>query len=85
MAYDDALVGLAANHGLSPNPYADPTVRSVEFKRAALALARQDMVALGDDEEAWRAAIEAGVSVKELALALAGASAALGSDTGGFA
>ena len=84
-ARDDALVGLAANHGLSPNPYADPTVRSVEFKRAALALARQDMVALGDDEEAWRAAIEAGVSVKELALALAGATAVLGSDSGGFA
>ena len=42
-ARDDALVGLAALSGMSPYSDADPAVRSVEFKRAALAAAREDV------------------------------------------
>ena len=52
---------------MSPYSDADPAVRSVEFKRAALAAAREDVAKLGDDEDAWRVAIEAGASVKGLA------------------
>ena len=75
-ARDDALVGLAALSGMSPYSDADPAVRSVEFKRAALAAAREDVAKLGDDEDAWRVAIEAGASVKGLARAYAAAKAA---------
>ena len=75
-ARDDALVGLAALSGMSPYSDADPAVRSVEFKRAALAAAREDVAKLGDDEDAWRVAIEAGASVKGLARAYAAARAA---------
>jgi hypothetical protein len=78
MAYDDALVGLAANHGMSPYHDADPSVRSVSFKRAALAQAREDLARLGDDESLWRAAIDAGVAVKNLASAYAQTTASLG-------
>jgi hypothetical protein len=78
MAYDDALVGLAANHGMSPYHDADPSVRSVSFKRAALAQAREDLSKLGDDESLWRAAIDAGVAVKNLASAYAQTTASLG-------
>ena len=75
-ARDDALVGLAALSGMSPYSDADPAVRSVEFKRAALSAAQEDITKLGDDEDAWRVAIEAGASVKGLARAYAAAKAA---------
>ena len=78
MAYDDALVGVAAKHGMSPYyDTPDPYLRSVEFKRAALAQAREDLARMGDDESSWRAAIDAGVAVKNLARAYAAMSASM--------